>query len=259
MTVRLLFFLCLLWAGFDFLWVSGFGYSWQQRTHIMCFLLTLCRRQQIVDFRWQFFFFFTFRSSDFQKLNTSFVFRSFLMGTHFRNEARFVVGGRGYCSLLIAAFWSLLRKRFVGNCTIFPSAPARVDCLTRPDFPVGRYCYCLTFYDVSFLFTRFGDGSMFSDVDDSETLDIIDVVLTDFRTSDRNFRPLVGVRGTCFPSVLFTVAFLLVGLLCSSFRVSVTVSLDVSSRKKGCHGAFGFSVSKKRKQCPAIRADLYAT
>ena len=75
----------------------------------------------------------------------------------------------------------------------------------------------MTFSGVFLLFTLFGDGAMFSDVDDPESLDQIGVALFDLRASDWSFIPLDGVRGASLPPVLFTVAYFLVGLLCSSF------------------------------------------
>ena len=69
---------------------------------------------------------------------------------------------------------------FIG--TGFPSAPARVDCLTRPDFLLGCCCWWVTFSGVFLLFTLFGYGSMFSDVDDHELLDEIVVALFNFPT-----------------------------------------------------------------------------
>ena len=238
--------------------------------HVMCFLWTLCRRQQIVDFRWLFFFLFTFRSTDFQKLKTSFVFRRFLLETLLRNdtfEARFVVGGRSYWSLFVAAFWSLLRKRFVGNCTMFPIAfigtgfPSARQVLIvwqGPIFllvvvavawrstvcpfvhPLRWCCYVLRRWWIRVAWWYWW-GALRSSC---------------FR---QEFYHCVGVRGAGFPSVLFPVIFLLVGLLCSSFRVSLTGSLDVSSRNIGCSGEFDFSVSKKRKQYSVLPADLYAS
>ena len=50
---------------------------------------------------------------------------------------------------------------FIG--TGLPSTPARVDCLTRPDFLFGGSNLAVS--DVFFLFISFGDGAVFSEVD----------------------------------------------------------------------------------------------
>ena len=70
---------------------------------------------------------------------------------------------------------------------------------------------------------------------------------------DGNSIPRVGVFGVGRPPVLFPVAFRLVGLLCCSFRVSLTASLEASSLNMFCRGVFGFSISKKRKQGSTLR------
>ena len=55
--------------------------------------------------------------------------------------------------------------------------------------------------------------------------------------------------------VLFPVAFHFDELFCCSFRVSFTGGPEASSLNIGCRGALGFSISKKRKQGPVLRAD----
>ena len=60
-----------------------------------------------------------------------------------------------------------------GDCTVFftsvdaigfARAFAKVACLVRPDFLVGCFAFLLS--GVHFLLTRFGNGTMFSEVDD---------------------------------------------------------------------------------------------
>ena len=77
--------------------------------------------------------------------------------------------------------------------------------------------------------------------------------------SDWNSIPRVGVLGVGHPSVLFPVAFRFVGLFFCSLRVSFTGRPEASSLNIGCRGALGFSISKKPKQGPVLRADLYDT
>ena len=100
------------------------------------------------------------------------------------------------------------------------------------------FCYLVFTSCLSF----FGDGAIFSDVDDPESFDDIDVPLSSRLVSDWNSIPLVGVLGAGRPPVLFPVAFRMAGLCCSS-RVIFTGSPDASSLNMGCHGALGFSVS----------------
>ena len=77
--------------------------------------------------------------------------------------------------------------------------------------------------------------------------------------SNWNSIPLVDVLGAGLPPVLFPFAFILDGLFCCSLHVSFTGNPDASSLNMGCLGAPGFSISKKLKQGPVLRADLYAT
>ena len=112
---------------------------------------------------------------------------------------------------------------------------------------------------VFFLFILFGNGAIFSEVDDPESLDDNHVALSSYLDSDWTIIPLVGILGAGLLPVLFLVAFRLVGLVCCFLRVSFSGSPDASSLNMGCCGALGFSISKKRKQVPILRADLYAT
>ena len=110
-----------------------------------------------------------------------------------------------------------------------------------------------------FLFVLFGDGAIFSDLDDPESFDDNDVTLSSRLINVWNSNPLVGVLGVGLPPVIFPVAFRSVRLFCCSLRVSFTGNLDASSLNMGCRDALGFSISKKRKQGLVLRADLYAT
>ena len=148
---------------------------------------------------------------------------------------------------------------FVGDCSVssttflgngFTNAPARVDCLARFDLRVGSFvgcCFCFA-SGVAFWLIRLDDRARFSDVDDLESVPERDVAAPSFSRlwSDWNSNPRVGVLGAGRPPVLFPVAF----------RVSFTVSPDASSLNIGLRGALGFSISKKRKQGPVLRADL---
>ena len=84
----------------------------------------------------------------------------------------------------------------------FPNAPARVDCLARPDFRVGC-CFCFMLSSIFFLFVVFGDSAVFSDVDDPESFDDNDVALSSRLVSDCNSIPLVGVLGADRPQFFF--------------------------------------------------------
>ena len=66
---------------------------------------------------------------------------------------------------------------FIG--TGFPSAPASTDWRLRPYFLVGVKIFADS--GVFFLLARFGDGAVFSDVDDSESDDELDISLSNFR------------------------------------------------------------------------------
>ena len=101
-----------------------------------------------------------------------------------------------------------IENRFAGDWITFPSASASVDCLARPDFLVGASCLAAS--NVFFLLARFGDGAVFSEVDDPESPDDVDVSLSDcffwvsaVVDSVWNFNPLVGVRCVAFPPVVF--------------------------------------------------------
>ena len=146
----------------------------------------------------------------------------------------------------------------------FPKAPARVECLARFDFRVGccfvgACCFCFALSGVASLLILFGGSARFSDVDYPESFDDTDVALSSHLAFERNSIPLVGVLGASRPPVLFPVAFSFDGLLCCAMRVSFTGSPAASSMNIGCLGTFGFSISKKLKQGPVLRADLYAT
>ena len=163
-----------------------------------------------------------------------------------------------------AGDWVTFPVAFIGAG--FPSAPASVEFLDRPDSLVGSSS--LVASGVFFLFTRFGDVAVISEVDEPESSDEDDLSLSvclfmvsAVFDSVLNFSPLIGVRCGCvnFPSVRFPVAFLLIGLSGNFFRVNFTGSPIVSSRNIGCCGALRSLISKKRKHCPVLRNDLYAT
>ena len=162
---------------------------------------------------------------------------------------------------------------FVGDCSVsstafmgigFPNAPARVYCLTRFDLRVGcslvGCCFCFA-SGVAFWLIRLGDGARFSDMDDPESVPDPGVAAPSFSCLwfDWNSIPRVGVLGAGRPPVLFPIAFRFEGLFCYFLRVNFTGSPDASSLNIGCRSALGFSISKKRKQGPDLRADLYAT
>ena len=144
---------------------------------------------------------------------------------------------------------------FVG--TWFPSAPASADWRLRPYFLIGAKVLAVSV--AFFLLASFGDGAVFSDVDDSESDDELDISLSNFRFGVvtgfvvfiLNLFPLVGVRWE-LPPVRFPVgiAFRLIGLSCCFFRGYFVVRLVVPFRNMGCCGGFGDWISKKRKQSP---------
>ena len=132
-------------------------------------------------------------------------------------------------------------ENFFGDCSMsstafmgigFLKAPARVDCLARPDTRVGC-CFCFNTIWCFLLVYPFGDGAIFSDVVDPESFDDKDVALSFRLVFDWNSIPLVGVLGAGRPPFLSPVAFRLDGLFCCSLRVSFTGYPDASSLNLG--------------------------
>ena len=162
----------------------------------------------------------------------------------------------------------------VGDCKVsstafmgigFPNEPTSVDCVVLFNFRVGFDCNCLDWccFDpgVAFWLTLMGDGAKFLDVDDPELVAEPKVAARSFSClwSDWNSIPRISVFGIGRPPVLFPVAFCFDGLICCSFCVSFTGRPEASYLNIGCRCALGFSISKKRKPGPVLRADLYAT